>query len=296
MPSRSLRLILHGKAAADPLLREAVAAARTEGIDITVRSTWEQGHTEIFTREAVEQGIDVVVAGGGDGTVNAVVAALCAEGAAPATALSILPLGTANDFARSLNYPLADPLAAIKLAAEGKISKIDVGRVNGQLFINVASGGFGAEVTTRTPEELKTALGGVAYTIIGLATALQLTPYPCRALFMGEQFERDIVLVAVGNGKQAGGGFQVAPRAELADGLLDLVLVPAVTFPELGQLASELMNVGVEENQYILYRQLSSFELHFADEFQFNLDGEPLRATRFTFDILPQHLPLILPP
>ena len=295
MPARRLRLILHGKTAAEPAIRAAVLAARESGIEIDVRATWEAGHAEMFAADAAKQGIAVVIAGGGDGTVNAVVDGLCAGGDKPTTALAIMPLGTANDFARSLGFPLNDPLAAITLAAEGQPQKVDVGRVNGRLFINVASGGFGAEITARTPPELKVALGGIAYSIVGLISLSQLTPYPCRAEFMGEKIEQDIALVAVGNGRQAGGGFQVAPRAELGDGLLDLVLVPAVALPQFAQLASELMQVDFEDNQYILYRQLSAFDLHFAREFQFNLDGEPLLDTHFHFDILPQHLPLILP-
>src|SRR5687767_11185827 len=120
MSARRLRLILHGKAAGEPAIRAAVLAARESGIEIDVRATWEAGHAEMFAAEAARLGIDVVIAGGGDGTVNAVMDGLCAGADKPTTALAVMPLGTANDFARSLGFPPNDPLAAIILAAEGQ--------------------------------------------------------------------------------------------------------------------------------------------------------------------------------
>ena len=296
MPGRHLLLILHGKSAADPRVRSAVVEVRARGFEVEVRACWEAGQAELFAREAAQRGIEVVVAAGGDGTVSAVAAGLCCGDKLPAAALAIMPLGTANDFAHGLRYPLGDPLAALLLAAEGPLHQIDVGRVNGRTFINVASGGFGAEATARTPPGWKDALGGVAYTIVGLATLHDMTPYSCRAILGDQTIEREVTLVAVGNGTQAGGGFQVAPRALLDDGLLDLVLVPAVPFPEIGRLATELLHVDFEENQHVFYRQLPSFELQFDHEFQFNLDGEPLRDTRFRFDVLPKHLRVVVPP
>jgi lipid kinase YegS len=278
---RTLRLILNGKGAENPVIRAAVAAVRAAGHLLDVRVTWEAGQATDFAREAAASGVDVVVAGGGDGTVNEIVQGLLATRASKNPALAILPLGTANDLARGLNVPLDDPLAALMLAAEGEIADIDVGLVNDRPFVNVASGGFGAEVTARTSPELKNAIGSAAYSITGLLTASQLAPYPCRLVANGQMIDLSIVLLAIGNGRLAGGGYEVAPQAQFDDGLLDLVIAPAVTLGEIPQLLQELFNVTHEDNQYILYRQLSAFELHFAEDFQLNLDGEGLRAKDF---------------
>jgi lipid kinase YegS len=295
MPMRSMRLILHGKAAADPAVREAVEALREIGQELDVRVTWESGQATVFAREAAEAGIEVVVAGGGDGLTNEVVRGILSSDKATLPALALLPLGTANDLARSLGTPIDDPWAALKLASEGVASQVDVGMVNERPFINVASGGFGAEITVRTPPELKNALGGAAYSITGLFTASELKPVPCQLLAAGQTLEISIALMAIGNGRQAGGGFAVAPEARLNDGLLDLMIVPAVPLANLPQLVGELFKVSAAENQHILYWQLPELEMHFADEFLINLDGEPMRARDFHCRVLPGRLSAILP-
>jgi lipid kinase YegS len=293
---RTLRLILNGKSAGEPAVRTAVEAARAAGHIIDVRPTWEPGQVAVFAREAAEHGVDVVIAGGGDGTVNEVAQGLLSFATERMPALALLPLGTANDLARSLGVPLDDPAAALLIAAEGPITDIDVGYVNDRPFVNVASGGFGAEVTARTPPELKEAIGSAAYSITGLLNASQLTPYPCCLIAEGQTFELSLAMLAIGNGRLAGGGYEVAPQAKFDDGLLDLVLVSAVGLAELPGLVGELFNVTDENNQHILYRQLAEFELHFVDDFQLNLDGEPLRAKDFTVRVHRNALSIVSPP
>jgi diacylglycerol kinase family enzyme len=100
--------------------------------------------------------IDVLVAGGGDGTINEIVNGILEADTSPRMALAVLPLGTANDFSRGCGIPL-EPYDALKLATEGEPVKIDVPSANGVYFANVASGGFGAEVTVGTNPQLKKA-------------------------------------------------------------------------------------------------------------------------------------------
>ncbi|MEX2174810.1 MAG: lipid kinase YegS [Pirellulaceae bacterium] len=292
---RSLRLILNGKSAGDPAVRAAVEQLRAEGYSIDVRVTWEAGQGVRFAEEAAAQGIDVVVAGGGDGTINEIVHGLMASESASRPALALLPLGTANDFARSWNVPLGDVAAALATAAQSPLDEIDVGLVNDCPFVNVASGGFGAEVTARTSPEMKNLLGGAAYSITGLLTAAQLTPYPCRLVAEGQTFDLSLAMLAIGNGRMAGGGYEVAPQARFDDGLLDLVLVPAVPLADLPTLVGELFNVSGEANQHVLYRQLAEFEIHFESEFQLNLDGEPLHGRDFHVSIMPRRLSIVRP-
>jgi lipid kinase YegS len=292
---RTLRLILNGKSADDPQVRLAVDEVRGRGHLIDVRVTWEAGQATIFAREAVEHGVDVVVAAGGDGTVNDVVQGLLAAESSEPPALAVLPVGTANDLARSLGLPLDDLTGALAIAAQGDISPIDVGLVNDRPFINVASGGFPAEVTARTSSEMKNLLGGAAYSITGLFSAATLKAYPCRLIAEGQTLELSLAMLAIGNGRLAGGGYEVAPQARFDDGLLDLVLVPAVPLADLPKLVGELFNVTDENNQHILYRQLAAFELHFADEFQLNLDGEPYAAREFQMSLRPGGLRIVRP-
>lgn len=292
---RHLRLLLHGKAAQDPTVRAAVQTLRDAGQPIDVRVTWEAAQATMFAREAAEAGVEVVVSGGGDGTTNEVVQGLLASEVKTLPALAILPLGTANDLARSLGIPFDDPLAALHLAAEGTPSSIDVGLVNERPFVNVASGGFGAEVTARTPPGLKEALGGAAYSLTGLFSAAELKPVACRLTAAGQVLELSIAVLAIGNGRHAGGGFAVTPEARLDDGLLDLMIIPAVPLASLPQLVGELFRISAADNQHILYWQLPEFEMQFADDFLINLDGEPLRGREFQCRVLPKRLPAIFP-
>ncbi|MGI9519837.1 MAG: YegS/Rv2252/BmrU family lipid kinase, partial [Pirellulaceae bacterium] len=178
-PSRFIRLVLNGKSSGKPEVRSAVSSVRDQGHRVEVRVTWEFGDAARYAAEAVQDNADVLVAAGGDGTVNEVVTGLMGTDSPDASALAIIPLGTANDFATGCGVPIGDPLAALDLAATGRAVAIDVGKANDRYFVNVASGGFGAEVTTQTPPELKKALGGVAYVVSGIATAAKMTPHRC---------------------------------------------------------------------------------------------------------------------
>ncbi|VFS78508.1 Probable lipid kinase YegS [Raoultella terrigena] len=144
-------LILNGKGANEPQLREAITLLRDEGVDIHVRVTWEKGDAERFVDEAERLNVGTVIAGGGDGTINEVATALVQSGSK--AALGIIPLGTANDFATSVGIP-QDLASALKLAIVGRDIAIDVARVNDKTgFINMATGGFGTRITTETPEK-----------------------------------------------------------------------------------------------------------------------------------------------
>jgi lipid kinase YegS len=292
---RSLRIVLNGKSAELPSVREAVLYCRDQGHDVEVRVTWEGGQAEEFALEAARAGREIVVAAGGDGTASAVVAGVLKAGEQADTAIGIIPLGTANDFANGCHIPL-DPRQALQLIASADARAIDVGLVNDRPFINVASAGIGAEVTAETPAGMKRVLGGAAYSLMGILKAFTMTPHEGRIVTPDGEYIGKMALMAIGNGRLAGGGFQVAPRALLDDGLLDLVVVPDVSFPETGPLVSELIRLESEEPQRVLYRQFASFEIQANHEMAMNLDGEPIRASTFRVEVLPRRLKFLLPP
>jgi len=293
--NRTLRLVINGKAAGDPALRMAVNALRDNGISIEVRVTWEGGDAPRLAAIAARDGVDVVVAVGGDGTVSEVVGGLMTIDSSCETAVAVVPYGTANDFATGCGIPKGDPLAALRLAAEGPARRIDVGKVNDRYFINVASGGFGAQVTAQTPAHMKKVLGGAAYSLMGLVTASKLTPYRGKLITSEGEEHGSMILMAVGNGRLAGGGYQVAPKALLDDGLLDLMVIVDVDIQDFGVLLKELMSLGAETNRYAIYRQLKSFRIESELPLNMNLDGEAVVEPSFDFQVLPQRIPFILP-
>jgi lipid kinase YegS len=297
---RTLRMVLNGKAAGDPRLRDAVAQIRGAGHCLEVRVTWEAGDAHRFAAEACDQEIDVVVAAGGDGTVNETVNGMMRAEAHPSSALAVLPLGTANDFATGCRIP-PEPTAALLLAATGPAVSIDLVTVNGSYFINVASGGFGARITATTPPELKRRFGGAAYALMGFRSLLE-SPGGARisVRFPDETITGSFLLGTIGNGRQAGGGFQVAPEALLDDGLLDVLLLRALDLRDADKVIDELREPTNPANRYTVHRRVPWLEVGEPEGGQrfLNLDGEPYSgpASAIRFEVLKRRLPVILPP
>jgi lipid kinase YegS len=260
-----------------------------------VRIPWNKRDKRRVVKEALDAGSSRIIAGGGDGTINAVVNALVGKGKKPPRAtMGVLPLGTANDFAHGIGLPVDDLGRCLEIACTRPARQIDVGRANRRCFINVASGGFGAEITATTPVKMKKALGGGAYTIMGLIKAFNLQPYEGRLLVPGEEpLEGAMLVMAVGNSRLAGGGFEVAPEARLDDGLLDIAIVRHRSDVDLKGLAAELKTPTSPDNRVLYYRQLAEFTIEAKDEVHFNLDGEPVRKHEFAFSVLPGHLGVV---
>lgn len=285
-------LILHRKSANEPAIKEAVKHVRNQGIELDVRIPWNKKAKPRVVKEAIARGAKRVIAGGGDGTINAVVNALVGKGKkTPKATMGVLPLGTANDFAHGLGLPCEDLNQCLEIACTAEAQPIDVGRANKRSFINVTSGGFGAEITATTPVGMKKALGGGAYTIMGLIKAFGLQPYEGRLLIPGQEpIEGSMLFMAVGNSRLAGGGFEVAPKAKLDDGLLDLAVVNQASGAELMQLSNELENPDNPDNKVLRYWQLPEFTIEAQREVHFNLDGEPTTEKELHFSVLPKHL------
>ncbi|MDX1503459.1 MAG: lipid kinase YegS [Thermoanaerobaculia bacterium] len=289
------RLILNGKGAADPEVRAAVERVRKAGQTLEVRATWEAGDAERYAGEAVEDGVDLIVAGGGDGTLHEVVNGVVTAGDEAASAVAVLPLGTANDFATGCGIP-AGCGAALDLALRGEARPIDLGRVQGRCFVNLASGGFGAEVTAETPDNLKTVAGGGAYALVGLVTAAaKLAPCGGSIELPDTTVEGPFLVMAVGNGRLAGGGFTVTPEALLDDGLLDLVYVHDFPATRLAAVVGELRDPANPGNEVVRYHQVPRCEVVLDRELAVSLDGEPQSWDRMEFEVAPGRLRMVLP-
>lgn len=285
-------LILHRKSANEPAVKEAIKTIWREGHKMRVLVPFNKKEKPRIVKEALKRGAKRIIAGGGDGTINAVTNALVGKGKSkPDVTLGICPLGTANDFARGCGLPTDDLTECLRIACTKKGRKIDVGVLNGRSFVNVASAGFGAEVTATTPVEMKKALGGGAYTLMGLLKVLKLTPYEGRLLVPGEDpVEASMLFMAVANNHFAGGGFDVAPKAKLDDGLLDLTAISSDRGLQITSIGKELEDPMNPDNAHVRYRQLSEFTIEAAEKLHCNLDGEPIHKNKLHFSVLPKHL------
>jgi diacylglycerol kinase family enzyme len=138
---------------------------------------------------------------------------------------------------------------------------------------------------------MKKALGGLAYTIMGLAKAANLTPYEGQLIVPGEEpVAGQMLLMAVSNNRYAGGGFEVGPAAAVDDGLLDLAVLTYRPKPDLTKLAAEVKDPLNPDNTEIIYRQLPAFTIESKEKLHCNLDGEPILRKRLRFSVLPRHL------
>ena len=293
----NIRIILHGKAAGDARVRTAVHALRQDGHIATVRVTWEAGDAARLTAEAVAEAaggaIDCIVAGGGDGTINEVFAAAFTAGLPDGCSLGVLPVGTANDFAHAAGVPIGDYTAALRLAAGAPPRWIDVGLLDGAPFINVVSGGFGSRVTVETDPELKRRLGGLAYLITGISHFSDLTASQGRFRAEGFTWEGRFLALAIGNGRQAGGGVPLCPDALIDDGLLDLMILPELKHAARLDAFSHLLREGAPGIRAGLVTTRSSWiEYEAADELNVNLDGEPKLLKAFRAECRERALPV----
>jgi lipid kinase YegS len=290
--SRKVQLILNGKVAGNETLQTAIARQRAVEHTIDVRVTSEKGDARRFVAETGE--VDLLIAAGGDGTLNEVVHGLMDLSEAARPVLGVVPLGTANDFATGCGIP-RDPEQALALCIEGKQVPIDVGKANEHWFLNAASIGFGAEITATTPPELKHLLGPAAYAVMGAILAMNVHHYRGRLTLPDREIAGSGPVAIVGNGRQTGGGVQVAPRARIDDGLLDILAVREIPALALLTAARELQELS-PDGEFISYWQTPWAEVNAEEEIPVNLDGEPVRFSSVRYEAVPRAIRLIVPP
>ena len=289
MGERRALLILHGKQAMNDEVRAAVMGLRERGWQLDVRLTWEAGDAQRLVHEALAAGYPHLVAGGGDGTLRDVAEALAqARGDA---SLALLPLGTANDFARAAGVPL-EPDQALNLL-ELPARAIDLGEVGGQVFLNMATGGFGSQVTASTSEDLKKVIGAAAYLFTGLSRFSELRAASVELQGPDFHWQGQLLALGIGNGRQAGGGHVLCPQAQVDDGLLDISILPAPQ--EVVGTLRDLLSEGLGLDNLFVRARLPWVEIKSAEGLDINLDGEPLQGDSWRFSALPGALRVHLP-
>lgn len=179
----------------------------------------------------------------------------------------------------------------------GRTAEVDLGQANQRWFVNVATGGFGAQVTVATPNALKKILGAAAYLVTGLTHFTSIRPEQARFCGPGFKWEGAFLVLAVGNGRQAGGGHQLCPEALLNDGQLDLHLLPQSPNDEISEVLSALLREGTDAVRHqVVSARIPWLEIDADEPLQINLDGEPIADTRFRFEAVPRRLGMKLSP
>lgn len=269
------------------------------GVDLGVsRAVTDPSTLRGVIGDVLEQGYSTVVVGGGDGTIGAAAGLLAdlAPGVRPA--LGVLPLGTANDFARTLDLPRSVE-EACAVVAEGKVVDVDLGRADGKPFLNVASLGLSVGVTRALRPGLKRWLGPVAYPVATLAAYRRLEPFSARLTFPDGDFEPieldDLLQVAVGNGRHYGGGNTIAPDAGIDDHTLDVYAISHGRLRDHVSVARLLKSGSFIDHHQVQQLTTRAIEVTTYDGQPVNLDGEISATTPVRFEVQRNALDVVVP-
>lgn len=270
-------------------LSEAIDYLKELGFDLLEHSTENpQQLAEVIQRYRNE--VDLAIIGGGDGTLNAAADALVTTN----LPLGILPLGTANDLARTLGIPNSLP-EACKIIADGELRRIDLGWVNGKHFFNVASLGLSVKITQRLTKEVKRRWGVFAYAATALQVIWESRPFSAEIRVKGESIKVKTVQIAVGNGRYYGGGMAVVHDASIDDQRLDLYSLEIQHWWQIIPLLP-----GMRQGRHINSRRVRAldgqeFEVYTRKPRPINTDGEITTYTPAHFRVIPQALAVFVP-
>ncbi len=259
--------------------------------EYTVSNTEYRSHATELARGAVGKGYEGIISVGGDGTLLEVAQGLQDTG----EILGVIPAGTGNDFREAIGVP-GDAAEALEIILAGHSLRVDTGLINGtKSFLNVAGTGFDVEVVRNMNKVRKAFTGGLAYF---LGIVMSIIGYKNKKLHItadGRKLEREVLLIAVANGKCFGGGLKISPDSNIADGLFNIVILNKVAKPriliELPKLKKgQLDKISVAE-------QFTCKEITIeCDEKQyFNLDGEIAGETPMTFTLKEKALSVFCP-
>jgi YegS/Rv2252/BmrU family lipid kinase len=233
---------------------------------------------------------DLVIIGGGDGTLNAAAEALV-EARLP---LGILPLGTANDLARTLAIPV-DPIEASRVIAAGETHRIDLGRVNGKHFFNVASLGLSVHVARELGVEVKRRWGVLGYPLTVWRTLGQHQWFRAEIRCNGRRRRVRTMQISIGNGRHYGGGMTIAADAAIDDGMLDVVSVAPQGMLELIVNLPWFHWGRHEKAPMVRHWRCSEIEIRTAQPMPINTDGEVTTQTPATISVVHDAIAVYVP-
>ncbi|HZT98343.1 MAG TPA: diacylglycerol kinase family protein [Ktedonobacteraceae bacterium] len=276
-------------------LEEALSFLRYHGWQVELKLTQAAGDAQRLAREAVEQHIDVVIAVGGDGTINEIIQAL----AGSETALGVLPGGTANVWAREVGIPL-DVSGAREVLVHGQRRHIDLGCANKRYFLLMAGIGLDGEVTQAVEKKPLKRLGALAYLLMGAWLGLN---YPSFRAFLqvdGRVVKVNSLQIIIGNTQLYGGAVKYTWHAKCDDGLLDICIIRKHDMWNRVLIFLDFILHREQRRQWVYYTTCKSVKLRTRRPIAMQIDGDPVGYTRkgyppVTFAIAPQALKVIVP-
>lgn len=257
-----------------------------QGISLDIKTTTKRGEGTPLAAEAVSQGYNHIIAGGGDGTINEVLNGIIDTEAV----MGVLPLGTENVFCKSMGVPL-DIKEACRHFLHAREKQIDVGIANKQHFLMMAGIGLDAHIISDMDPELKKALGGVGFILKGvdfLSHRIQETYRPTVKLRLNDKnevIESKFWIILVGNQSHYSGTIKLLKKAKIDDGLLDILVFPFIDNETvLQQLVSAMTETHLELGQ-VMYYQSKDFTVETDHPIFTQADGELTGKTPIHFTV-----------
>lgn len=221
----------------------------------------------------MDDNYDHILISGGDGTVDLILNAM--KECNINIPVGILPCGTANDFAKAVNLPF-NPQESIERIVNSKPKEVDIGKINDKYFINVASAGMFTDVSQKINPDFKNSIGKVSYYLKGIEEALHMRKFSIDVESKEMSYSGDMYLMLIFNGKTAG-NINLAYKAEIDDGLLDIIIVKKVLIPNILPLLISILRgehlEGYNKDE-ILYFKTDKLKIDCKDNLITDIDGE----------------------
>lgn len=253
-------------------------------------------------KEAAEnlyEGLLVVV--GGDGTINDIINGLGKAGFPEGVTLALLPSGTGNDFAATLAIP-EDPGEAEDVIRQNRVRTLDVARVRSsrigeRFFINVATGGLGAQISEANDEDTKGRWGKLSYLLTSWDVSRDFEVRETALRLDGEEHPVRAVNIAIGNCRYAGGGWPAAPKANPEDGLLDVVVIEDIGLKEFLAIGpTAFAGADYLTREGVFYKRAKEIRVETQPGLEFTVDGEVIGDEPAEFAVIPRALKVIVGP
>jgi diacylglycerol kinase (ATP) len=255
------------------------------------------GEAEAFARDSVHGGCDYIIAVGGDGTLNEVINGIASPNRIGGVRVGLVPLGTANDFARSIGLP-AGVEDNIDILGAKQTASIDLVRITSdrtRYFVNVSAGGFSGAVDEKLTPQIKSTWGPLAYLRSAAAALPELHEYHTTIVFDDvKRLVIDVYNVIVANGQFVAGALPIAPKADVADGLLDVLLIPKRPPAKMVRLAAEMLLGNHLSSDAVMFRRATKISVRSQPAMSFNVDGELVGDDPAVFQIIPRALEFVI--
>ncbi|MBG9754350.1 diacylglycerol kinase [Lysinibacillus sphaericus] len=282
-----------GREAFKKHLPEVLEKLEVAGYETSCHATTGEGDATLAAKDAVDRGFDIIIAVGGDGTLNEVVSGVSPFENRPKVGL--IPMGTTNDFARAVHIPRSID-EAVDIIIQGDTLPVDVGLLNGErYFINIAAGGRITELTYEVPSKMKTMLGQLAYYLKAVEMIPSIKASHMRIEYDGEVFDGDAMMFLCGLTNSVGGFEKLAPDASINDGYFTLLVLKKVSLPEFIQLAAMALRGEHLNDDRVIYKKASVVKVTTENEVHLNLDGEYGGDAPATFENLKRHIEIFVP-